>query len=147
MRKQCAACGKEFESKRKNAKYCPGSSRCRVRAHRAPKADEPESPVNAAPDPPAGDVAPFEGALTRVTRAQLERARRLDTPLGVNALILAARLDNPLSLADTGSSFAAISKEYRAALAEAMRDAETERDELDDIMGSASLKLISGGAG
>lgn len=143
MRKQCEACGSEFDAKRSNHRFCKAT--CRVRGSRAPKIKAVPEPE---PDEGAGAdvVVPFEGALVRVTRAQLDKAGRLDTPLGVMTLVLAARLDNPLNLADTGSSFAAVSKEYRATLAEAMRDAETERDELDHILQSATVTLLSGGA-
>lgn len=146
MRKTCAApgCGEEFEAKRATAKY--HNDRCRKRAQRAPKVGPPEPPIAAVPDEVGGDVIPFEGPLTKVTRVQLERVDRVDTPIGVAALVLAMRLDNPLALAETGSSFAALMREYRAAYAEAMRDAKTERDELDDILGSATVKLLQGGA-
>jgi DNA-binding GntR family transcriptional regulator len=84
--------------------------------------------------------------MWRATYEQLAAAERLDTPLGQLALQHAAILDDPRR-GDTGSARAALSKEYRAAFAEAMHDAETERDELDDILESANVKRLPGGTG
>jgi hypothetical protein len=66
---------------------------------------------------------------------------RADTELGAAALLVAARLD-AVSLRETGAGVAALMKEFRATLADAVRDAESSDDELDQIRRSAALKLI-----
>lgn len=142
MRKDCAACGEPFEAANARRRTC--SDRCRKAASRSarirPVRDVPPKPDEPKPVDPAG-----RGELWQVTHAQLVAADRVNTPLGQLALQHAAALDSP-DRTDTGSSLAALSKEYRAALAEAIRDAETERDDLDDILESANVKRISGGA-
>lgn len=129
MRKVCGACGIGFEAKRANAKYC--GEKCRQRGHRRP------APVVGLPTP--GPVP--DGTLTAATRAKLEAVRRADTELGAAALLVAARLD-AVSLLETGAGVAALMKEFRATLADAVRDTESADDELDQIRRSAALKLI-----
>jgi hypothetical protein len=130
VKKICAGCGEGFEAKRTNAKYC--SDKCRQRGHRRPPA-----PIVGLPAPgPAPD-----GLLTKATRTKLDATGRADTELGAAALFLAARLD-AVGMLETGAGVAALMKEYRATLADALRDAETVDDELDQIRGSAALKLI-----
>jgi hypothetical protein len=84
-----------------------------------------------------------EGVLTVSTRRRLESVGRDDTELGVAALLLATRLDS-LAANDTGGGLAALMKEFRATLAEAVKDADDDHDALDDIRQSAALKLIRG---
>lgn len=143
MRKACAGCGRPFEAANARRRTC--SDKCRKAVSRNARiAPADETPGrDASPKPEAPERAP--GPLWLVTFAELTAADRLDTPLGQLALEHAAALDDPRR-ADTGSARAALSKEYRAALAEAMRDAETERDELDDILESANVKVLPGGA-
>lgn len=133
----CVSCGERFEAKRGTAKYC--GARCRVRSHRAPSARVVA--IGAAGKPGA---QPGDGDLASATRRSLEAAARLDTELGAAALLLARRLD-AATFAETGAGVAALMKEYRATLTEALRDAEAVDDELDQIRGSAALKLLKGG--
>lgn len=155
MRKRCEApqCGKTFEAKRAAAKFC--SPACRKRNSRADKRGatvlsivDLEKGVDLRLDPPepTEPSSAAEGPLTTATRKQLDAAGRLDTALGIAVLLIAMRLDNPMSMADTGSSYASLHKDFRAALAEALKDARTESDPLDKIRASAALKLVSGGA-
>lgn len=129
MTYNCKVCGIEFGAKRATAKYC--SERCRKRAQRAPA-----SVVGLQSLGPVSD-----GDLTRATRAKLVAVGRADTELGAAALLVAARLD-AVSLRETGAGVAALMKEFRATLADAVRDAESSDDELDQIRRSAALKLI-----
>lgn len=90
----CAQCGEEFEAKRSTAKFC--GPRCRQQSRRAM---------------PAAKVAPTDEGLPPilvVTRAEVERLKKVDTVLGQQALELAARLASPK---DTGSAIAAVSRE------------------------------------
>lgn len=73
------------------------------------------------------------GSVYRTTHAELVRADRLDTPLGQAALVLAQRLD--AGAKDTGSSAAAVAREFKATLEEALRDVESEADAVDDLRG------------
>lgn len=139
MRRSCAVCKTEFEAKRKAAKYC--GERCKKRAQRGPTAKLVSlPPPKSTPEmPTAGDE------LAQATADALEKAGRRSTELGTAAMLLARRLD-AVSLLETGAGVAALMKEYRATLAEATKDAEAADDELDQIRGSAALKLLAGGA-
>lgn len=71
-----------------------------------------------------------EVSAAEVTRRVLEDADRLLTPAGVNALLLARKLDQGR---DTGSAMASLSKQHLAALAEATSDAQTAADPVDEL--------------
>lgn len=131
MIKRCEACQAPFEAKRPTRKTC--SERCRKRIQRG-------SASITALEPGTVD---HDGLLASATRRRLESAGRLESELGVAALLLAARLDS-LVASDTGGGLAALMKEFRATLAEAVRDAEADHDALDDIREAAALKLIRG---
>lgn len=132
MTKTCSSCGKPFEAKRRAAKFC--GDRCRKRAQRRPGAK-----LLTLPQPDAVD-----GELASATQRSLSNAGRLDSELAAAALLLARRLDAVASI-ETGAGVAALMKEYRATLADALKDAEADDDELDEIRGSAALKLLRGG--
>lgn len=104
-------CGKVFEARSAKARYC--SDRCRKRKG---KADAIGADVVTFT---ASDSSGDTGAVAAATRAELESADRLDTPLGQAALALARRLDNPGL--DTGSAMAAVAKQLETALAGATR--------------------------
>jgi hypothetical protein len=135
MRKSCTECGEEFEAKRDTAKYC--GERCKKRAQRRPSA--PSAPAAPVVELPAES---FAGSLTAATLADLERAGRVDTADGQAALALARRVD--LGAKETGASLAALVREHRAALAEAVRDAETAADPLDELRARRERKLAGG---
>jgi hypothetical protein len=129
MRKVCVIDGTQFEAKRPSAKYC--SERCRKRAQRQPAA------VIALP----ARIGTAEGDLTSATRRTLEAAGRDESELGAAALLAAKRLDSA-AITDTAAGVAALMKEYRATLADAMKDAERDDDALEQIRQSAAVKLI-----
>lgn len=132
--KRCVVDQRPFEAKRATAKYC--SPACRLRAHRG------KATISVLSGEGAENA---EGALAASTRRRLEQVGRLDGELGVAALLLAARLDR-LGPVDTGAGVAALMKEFRATLAEAVKDAEGSRDTLDEIRQAAALKLVRGSA-
>lgn len=151
MRKKCPIDGRQFDATRPSHVFC--SARCRKANARRPDPIKPKTGkvVQLAPpvvesDDGEPNVGPSmaEGPLTRRTRLELDEAGRLDTALGVAALIAAIRLDM-LGLAETGSGVKALLDAHRAALAEAMKDAKSEDDPLAKIRASAALKLVSGG--
>lgn len=126
MQKRCAACPNVFEAKRKTAKYC--SDRCRMRAHRRPAEREQTTPV-ASPPPVQREDDPE--SLTAAARAELAEAGRDRTAAGQVVLALARRID--ANSAETGSSLAALAREFRAALAGALEGAGAAVDPVDEL--------------
>lgn len=114
----CAACGKPFETQYKIAKFCGAT--CRKRKQRR------GAVVEALPPP----VQPESGSLADAVRVELQAAGRLDTALGRQAVLLAERASSPF---DTGSAIAAVSRELRAVMAEALKDSSAVADPLDEL--------------
>jgi hypothetical protein len=73
---------------------------------------------------------------------KLEEAGRADTPAGVSALLLAAKLDLG---GDTGSAMAALAKQHLAALDEALRGALVAADKVDELRRRRERRLGIGG--
>ncbi len=115
MKRDCDACGMEYEAQRKTSRYC--STRCRMRASRRPEAPVAADPLHS-------------GGLVESLRRELADAGRLDTALGQQAIALAVKLASPF---DTGSAMAAVSRELRAVREEALRGAEQAADPLDEL--------------
>lgn len=128
--RSCEYCGKPLESKR--AKYCPGS-KCRSMAHKRRTSGVVVALHPQGPDAPA----PTGGSVVAVTTKQLEEAGRLDTYLGAAALVAAARLDET---ADTGSAVAALLREFRVAMAEALAG-QQHADGLDEVRQARERRL------
>lgn len=76
--------------------------------------------------------------VLRATKADLERAGRLDTALGQQALVLARRLDEAN---DPGSALAAVAKELRTTLAEATKAASAVSDPVDELRARRERRL------
>jgi hypothetical protein len=81
------------------------------------------------------------GSLAAATQAELDRAGRLGSAVGQAALALARRID--ASQGETGSALAALVREHRATLAEAVKDAEVAADPLDELRNRRERKLAS----
>lgn len=79
------------------------------------------------------------GPVWRSTHAKLAKADRLEEPAAQAALVLAARMDGGSK--DTGSSTAAVARELRAALEDAMAGVVPEADRLDDLRGNV-VRLV-----
>lgn len=153
MRKKCEACGKQFEAKRSTAKYC--SNGCRVQAQRGAASGKA---ANTGKDKgtvvafglaavPPGDARSREpGPLEASARAELESFGRAETLAGGVVLALARRIDQAGPM-DTGSGFAALAKELRAAMAVAVAGAEQEADPIDQVRGQREKKQRERGAG
>lgn len=129
MKKECSTCDASFEAKRRTAKYC--SDRCRVQAQRKEK-----GPLNGTvvafgvTQVPRGE--PESGPLETAALAELAAVDRAETLAGAVVLALARRLD-AAGADDTGSSYAALSKELRAALVVAVAGAEQAADPIDEL--------------
>jgi hypothetical protein len=118
MKVSCAACGKPFDAQRKTARYCGPA--CRKRKQRRGAAIETLPPPVEVPS----------GSLADTVRDELTSAGRLNTALGAQAVRLAERMESPF---DTGSAIAALSRELRAVMTEALQDASRAVDPLDEL--------------
>lgn len=126
MRWICTVCAVGFDAKRES-KYCGG--RCRKRAQRRPEGIAAAAiPAGDAPDTPG--ARPGAG-LEQATRGELAAAGRAETAVGQAAVVLAHRIDRGTT--ETGASLAAMVREYRATLAEALRETEQSTDPLDEL--------------
>lgn len=129
--RDCDQCGTRYETKRPDSsKYC--SARCRNRHGRdaGPPAD------SNVVDLPGTQAA---ASVVTATRAELAASGRLDSHLGQAALALADRIDNARAV----MGFAAMVKELRDTMREAVKDVEQRSDTADQIRESA-LRLIGG---
>jgi len=126
-----------FTAKRSAAKYCGDT--CRKRAQRNPGKVRPAEVLPLSPGP-ADDSAP--GRLAAATLAELEAAGRADSAVGQAALALARRIDS--ASGETGSALAAMVREHRAALAEAVRDGKRAADPLDELRARRERKSAGG---
>lgn len=118
---QAPSCGRRFAAARSHAKYC--SDACRRRTNKAKRAGVVvELGANDAPAAVSGMVA--------ASRRELEEAGRLESSLGQAALAAAARID---ANHETGSAMAALLREHRAIMAEALKGAKSKADALDEL--------------
>jgi len=68
--------------------------------------------------------------LADTVRDELRSAGQLNSALGAQAVRLAERMESPF---DTGSAIAALSRELRAVMTEALQDASRAVDPLDEL--------------
>lgn len=130
MERQCALCGAPFTAKRSTARYCSGS--CRARASQG-----------ATPVTPMPTTQPAEARVVEATRRELVDADRLETALGQAALVLARRVESDR---DTGSAAAAVTREWRATLAEATKGAGAQASPLDRARDELAKRRAARGA-
>lgn len=126
MARLCATCAVPLpvQEKGRPRKFCPACSLERDRARRRKPAGV--APVVSLPDP--GDQP--DGSVTVATRERLEAACRVDTWEGAAALAIARELDGHQL---TGSQRAALTREFRATMTEALRGVKGEPDAVDDL--------------
>lgn len=101
MQQICDVCGRDFESKRKDAKTCSATCRSNKRNTSAPPDD--------------GDAGGY--SLVDAIRSELEEAGKLNTSLGQLALVLARRIGSETT------GVAALSKELSRVTAAAIGSA------------------------
>lgn len=115
MQRNCDMCGRTFEAKRKDARYC--GSTCRNNRARS-GGRTPQIPDS-------------ENSLVAATTAELESAGKLNTILGQQALVLARRMGTEVT------GVAALSKELSRVIAEALGKSKTsavsESDGIDEL--------------
>lgn len=114
----CDVCGQPYTAKRPSSRYCGDT--CRQRARRAGISNEP----------PTVTLGGVDGPVAAATAAALEATGMLDSPIGQSTVALARRMD---ANADTGAGLASLSRELRAALAEALADVTVAADPLDEL--------------
>lgn len=130
--KKCEQCGRVFKAESDRAKYC--ATRCRTAATRARKrlADVPSVVDGArmvALPPMAAEKQAAGGGMVEVTAAALEAAGRVNTPMGRATLLIAQILDSGIQ--DTGSSIAALIRQYDASLTKALDGAQVAETPLE----------------
>lgn len=127
--RNCDSCGKPYEAKRASSKFCGDT--CRKRAQRDP------TPLPHDDDEPTHGTA--SSALLDAVRAELIEGERLDTALGAQALEIATRMTSPH---ETGSSVASLSRELRAVMGEALRNAKRVADPVDELRQRRDRKWV-----
>ena len=136
--KDCEVCGGRFTAKRERAKFC--SPRCQMRSSRARQRGEvlppPRREGAALVALPARE--PDADGILRVTERDLDAAGRTATPSGQAALLMARILDGGLQ--DTGSSIAALVRQYEASMAKALEGAEQAVSPLEQARRARALK-------
>lgn len=113
MKRACEACGKSFDGATKNQRFCKRVECQRARARKR-KQSQRGQVVGIRTEPKAVD-------LVGSVRAELERAGRLESVLGQQAVHLASQLGIS---GHTGSSVAAMHKELRSVMEAALATAE-----------------------
>jgi uncharacterized OB-fold protein len=126
MLRPCDQCGTEYLAKRASSKYC--SERCKKRAQRSPGIAS-VVPITSASSEPTGE--PDRGLIEAATFAELEAVGQEKTALGALAVMLARRLDG--ISADTGSSVAAVVREHKKTLSDAIAAGTAAADPLDEL--------------
>lgn len=123
MDRICDACGAAYEAIRANARFC--SDRCRKRTARQPK------PLAEMPTVTPEVAQLLVSQLSKIVTDELVAGGVLDTSPGQAALLLAQRME--LGTTDTGSAVAAMSRELRSLMAEALGKTETAADPMDEL--------------
>jgi hypothetical protein len=121
MQRPCDECGQTYAARRPTSKFC--STNCRTRAARRRKAGIP-APVRVITD----DAPTATGRLAAATLEELGPIA--ETSDGLLLLALAERID---AAADTGSSIAALSREYAARKADLTETAPKAANPMDEL--------------
>ena len=132
MKRVCEWCSKPFEAQRPTRKTC--SERCRARRSARKRqmtkngeTGDAVAPVFPVPDPSPGEPSP----LVVATEQALEKAGKLNTPVGMLTMVIASRMGQDSTL-ETGGGIVALSKELDRLLAIALQGSEPP-DELDEL--------------
>ena len=142
MTKTCESCGGDYSPRSSRARFCSDKCRSRARYRRevlkqpetlaAPKA-KPKRTAKAKPE------AVPTGALGAVLD-ELQAAGRLQSSAGQAAVALARRIDDG---AESSAGLAALTREMRAAMAEALSRAEATGDALDELRARREARRVS----
>jgi hypothetical protein len=143
--RSCVICGVSFKAARQHTRYC--GPNCRKKAQRIPDRDKANLRSNTGvraqkeitevvAAKKGGKRKPSRGLITAI-REELTAAGREDSVLGIQAVELAKRLCDM----ESGTGLAALSKELRLVLAEALGDTKAEVDPLDELKSRREVKL------
>lgn len=128
MKRNCDACGVEYETESKASKFCKDAGCRRERARARQQKSRGFAPVTDLP------VSQPADSVEAATVAELTAAGRLNSHAGRNAVVLAARLDAARSnTLETGASVASLSKQHLAAMAEATKNVSVRADGVDEL--------------
>ncbi len=111
----CDQCGRQYEAKRPNSRFCGDT--CRKRSQRDRRAAK------------SAEARKSSGLADQV-RSDLKKADRLNTVLGRQAIALAGALE---TAGVSGASVASLSRELSRVMAEAMQGARLVSDALDEF--------------
>lgn len=133
MTRSCASCGAPIPPQKGGGRPRTKCEKCSPTRRRDLKRRAPHKLVALdAPEEPDAEVpASSVGDVTAATLKKLDAADLLDDPSGLAALALARRIDR--SMLDTGAGVAALVREHRAALADAMSRAKVAADPLERL--------------
>lgn len=123
MDRICDACGATYEAIRANARFC--SDRCRKRTARMPR------PLTEMPNAEQASAPVMASTLARTVVDELTAAGVLESSPAQAAILLATRME--LGTSDTGSAVAAMSRELRSLMAEALGKTEVAADPMDEL--------------
>ena len=133
MDRACDACGATFAARSVKARFCSDKCRSRARYRRevlgAPETTIPPAKPKRTRKPKAEPLDSPTGALGAVV-AELTAAGRLQSSAGQAAVALASRID---AGAESSSGLAALTREMRAAMAEATANVAQAGDALDEL--------------
>lgn len=117
--RRCDLCDKPYIAKNSRSRFCSDACRAKNGGHKRP-------------------AVPEQGNHTTDAAVEaLEDAGRLSTPAGAAALVLARRID---SATDTGSALAALVREFRATMTEALAQSAV-ADSVDEMKARRDAKL------
>lgn len=132
---ECAACSEKFEPANKLARFCKRDECVRSRAR-----DRKRKQLGVAPSPPASEtMEASSGSPYAAVLRVLKETGQVDSPDGQIALELARRLT--FAGSDTGSSVAAVARELRTALRDAIQEAQLVGDPLDELRERRARRL------
>ena len=133
LARACARTGCDEHVPSARATYCSGA--CQKAVARARSRGEMGDGRNVVGLPRVGAIS----SVVAATRTELAAAGRLDNYLGQAALAAAERLDGSRAV----QGYAAMLKEYRDTMREAVADVEQHADTADELR-TAALRLIGG---
>lgn len=125
----CAACGEKIEGRTARAKYC--SERCKRRFHRGARASTPSRTKTQSEAKSQDDGRGAIESTEAATLMALSEAKKLGTPGGQAALVLARRIDR--SHVDTGAGLASMVKRLQETVAELLADVQADDDPVDEL--------------
>jgi len=133
MQRECESCGRSYTARRASSRFCGDT--CGKRSQRARAAGIPLRATT------TGDHPAPPSELERATVAELDAVGRLESVAGQIALELAYRVASGY---ESGAAVAALVKELRVTMAEALAGVAPAADPLDEIRARRDRKQSAG---